>query len=83
MFAVESINSYHQDMCRYYQYSLNEQISDYFYHIYENLSLDDNLVLLFIKTQHMQFQKVIPSFDDSSEMYLILISLCFGIDQSC
>ena len=32
----------HEDLCRYCQYSLNRQISDCLYHIYENLSLQNN-----------------------------------------
>ena len=30
---------HHQGLHRYHQYSLNEQMSDSLYHIYENLSL--------------------------------------------
>ena len=32
----------HEDLCRYCQCSLNRQISDCLYHIYENLSLQNN-----------------------------------------
>ena len=58
-----------QDLCRSYQHSLIEQISDCLYNLYENLSLQNNWVLLLIKS-HIQ---VILPCNDSLEMYQMLI----------
>ena len=72
-----------QDLHRYCQYSLHEQVSECLYHIYRNLSFEKIKLLLLIERQDTRFYQVILPCDDNPELYQFLISLYFRNRPIC